>query len=125
MIIRKQVADDQRGASLRMFDIEVWLQLVPILAFLLTFSLLLTIVPVSNLLKRAQLIAHCLFDLDYTIARSTKAVSFIALFYMIYFMIYKSIISNNIKTNSLIVNSSELVEDEADLLTTKRFLSFD
>ena len=120
MIISKQMMEDHQGTSLRMFDIEIWLQLAPILAFLCTFSLLLAMVPVSNLPKKAKLIAGCLLDLDYTIASSMNAVSFITLFYMIYFMIFKSIVSNNIKTNSLIVNTSELADGQNDILLTKR-----
>lgn len=124
MVVRRQVASDQKGASLRMFNIEVWLQLLPILAFLLTFFLLMTVVPVSNLLKRTKLIGQCLFEIDFTITRSMNAISFIALFYLIYFMIFKSIISNNIKTNSLMVNTSELIDDKEDLLRTKRLVQF-
>ena len=121
MMIKKQVVDDREGASLKMFAIEIWLQLVPVLAFFFTFFLLLTIVPVRSRIKRARLISYCLLDWDYAIARSTKAVSLITLFYCIYFMTYKSIISNNIKTNSLIVNSGDLIDSHEDLLATKRF----
>ena len=49
-----------------------------------------------------------------------NAVSFVILFYLIYLMIFKSILSNNIKTSSVIVNVSELVDTGEDLLNTKK-----
>lgn len=90
------------GASLNMLNIEFWSQLFATLALLFTGLLLFKMVKVSNIRRRIELIANCLCEIDFRLSRARSAVSFIALSYLIYFMIFKSILSNNIKSNSVV-----------------------
>ena len=107
-----------------MFKLQICLKLVPVLAFLFTFFLLFKLLKMSGTIKKAQLIASCLFEVNFKLTQSLNAVSFLVLFYLIYSMIFKSILGNNIKSNSVIVDTSDLVEDKADLLSTKRKICF-
>ena len=95
---------DKAAASLKMFKIELWLRILPVLALLFTLLLLLKLVRASHLslCERGRMIAYCLFQIDYKLSKHLNAVSFIALFYLIYLMIFKSILSNNIKSNSIV-----------------------
>ena len=90
------------GASLKMFKIELWLQMLPVAALVFTFLLLFNLVKVSHLYERANLIGHCLFQMNYQLCKPMNAISFIALSYLIYLMIFKAILCNNIKTNSIV-----------------------
>lgn len=90
------------GASLNMFKIELWLKILPVVAFLFIFLLLFSVVKVSHLFERARLIGYCLFQVNYQLCKSINAISLIALFYLIYLTIFKSILSNNIKSNSVV-----------------------
>ena len=90
------------SASLKMFKIELWLQILPVIAFLFTFLLLFSLVKVSHLYERVNLIGHCLFQMNYQLTKPVNTISFIALSYLIYLMIFKAILANNIKTNSIV-----------------------
>ena len=83
--------------SLHMFKLQIWLKLVPVVAFLLTFLLLFKLLKVCGTTRKANLIAGCLFEVDFKLSKSLNVVSLIVLFYATYFMIFKSIVSNNIK----------------------------
>ena len=108
--------------SLNMFNIEFEMQLFAVLAFLFTFILLLQILPILKLFKKVKLILNSLFDLEHKLTKSMNATSLIVLFYLIYFMIFKSILMTNIKTNSIIVDLSTIVDTPQELLNTKRHL---
>lgn len=106
--------------SLNMFDIEIWLKLLPILIFFLIFILLFNLVNNLNPFERAKLILICLLEIDFKLTKSFNLVSFLVYFYLVYFMIFKSILSTNIKTNSVIVNTSAIIDNQNDLLNTKK-----
>ena len=107
-----------------MFKLQIWLKLAPVLAFLLTFLLLFRLLKMRSKVQKTNLIVSCLFEVDFKLSQSPNAVSLIVLFYLIYFMLFKSIVSNNIKSNSVLVNTSDLIESKADLLRTKRKICF-
>lgn len=113
---------DRGGAgSLKMFKIEIWCRILPVVALLATFLLLLKTVKASgSLYERSRLIAYCLFQIDFKLSKQLNAISFIALFYLIYLMIFKSILSNNIKSNSIVMDTSEIVHTKQELLNTRK-----
>ena len=92
-----------KGTSLKMFKIQLWLQILPVVALLATFLLLFNVFRSSvPRYERGRLIAYCLLQIDYRLSKSMNVVSIIALWYLIYLMIFKSILSNNIKSNSVV-----------------------
>lgn len=118
--MKKKLLDFDSSSSLKMFKIEIWLILFTVLAFLFTFTFLFGIIRLSNHIRKSELIINSLFEISFPLSRSLSAISLIILFYNVYFMIYKSILTNNIKTNTVIVNTSELIDSREDLLNTKR-----
>ena len=98
--IKPKVADS--GSSLNMLLIEIWLQLFSTLTLLFTGLLLFKMVKVFNIRRRIELIVNCLWAVDFRASRARSAVSFIVLFYLVYMMIFKSILSNNIKSNTVV-----------------------
>ena len=108
-----------------MFNTEFELKLFAAIAFLFTFILLIQTLSASNLLTKVKLICNSLFEIDYNLTRSMNATSnklssLIVLFYLIYFMFFKSILLTNISTNRVIVDSSMLVDTREDLLNKKK-----
>ena len=119
LMVKKKISEN-KVISLNMFNVEIWLKLCPLLVFLFAFILLLKLVLIKSLVKKIKLILNSLFSIDFKLTESMNAVSFVILFYLIYLMIFKSILSNSIKTNSVIVNVSKLVDTGEDLLNSKR-----
>ena len=118
-LLNKKIANG--AGSLKVFDIEVWLLFISMLAFLFTFIVLFKLIPDRNLVKKSEMIANSLLEISYQLSRTSNLISLIIIFYSIYFRIYKSILTNNIKTNSVIVDTSDIIHSKEDLLNTKRY----
>jgi hypothetical protein len=122
--VLKKKLSDKGASSLSIFNIEIYLQILPIIAFFFTFFLSYIMINISSSIKKVKLILNNLLRSSITLTQSMDAVSFIVLFYSIYLMIFMSIISNNVKTNSVIVDTREIVDSNEDLLNTKRKICF-
>ena len=107
-----------------MFEIEYYLAIFFVFMFLIMFFFLFKFLPISNFFKRAEIVAKNLFQIDFILTRNLNPISLIILFYMIYFMIFKSVLVNNIKSNSVVVDTSEIVNSKEDILKTKKQIFF-
>jgi len=117
-LLKKNLVKDAN--SLKMFEIEYYLAIFFVFMFLIMFFFLFKFLPISNFFKRAEIVAKNLFQIDFILTRNLNPISLIILFYMIYFMIFKSVLVNNIKSNSVVVDTSEIVDSKEDILKTKK-----
>ena len=106
---------------LSIFEIEGYIKLFAILAFLFAFLLLMRFIDWRPLKERLVFVLELLFDLR-SIDRYLGPIALIVLFYSIYFMIFKSVITNNVKTSKIILNTSEIVEQIGDVLKTDKMV---
>ena len=114
-------------SSLSAVNLETCIKSFAIASALLTLILVAGLVQKDSFFKRLELITRNLFELNLSLSRSFGYLGFVIVFYNLYFMIFKGIISSNIKTNKVIVNASLIVDSLDDLSTTigffRRFLS--
>lgn len=151
-VLKKKIFEfEQTDRSLKMFEIEIWLILMPIIVFLLAIGFLFTgcrFLPKFKKIKKIRLIEMIIFNLlgtVYHLSKKTNPISLIIVFYSIYFMIFKSMIINNIKSRpkkselfwfkflkfdfhfdeaqSVIVDTSLMIDSESDLLNAKQYLN--
>lgn len=104
---------------LSVFDVEKSILFFAILAFIFTFLILMKFLRSRPSKEKLIFILEILFDL-----RSTSLyfgpIVLIILFYNTYFMIYKSILTNNIKTSKIILNTSEVIQHREDVLKSDK-----
>lgn len=106
---------------LSIFDIEGFINLFALLAFLFAFIVLMRFIDLRPLKERLLFVLEVLFDLR-SVDRYLGPIALVVLFYNIYFMILKSAITNNVKTSKIILNTSECVEGVADVLKTDKMV---
>lgn len=102
-------------SSLSAVNLERSIKFFAIASLLLTLILLTKLAGKGFSLKGLELVTRNLFEFNFSLSRSFSWVGFVVVFYHIYFMIFKAIISSNIKTQKVIVNASLIVDSLEDL----------
>lgn len=111
---------------LSIFEIDKSLILLAIFSFIMTLIILLKMIKASNTPQSSKmtfeskfyLIIRNLFETDNSLIRYLNTVAMIVLFYNLYFMIFKFIITLNIKSSTVILNTSSIIDNHNDLLNT-------
>lgn len=102
-------------SALSTMNLESSVKSLAIAALLLTLLLLAKLVQRGSFLNGLELVTRNLFEFNFSLSRSFSYLGFIVVFYNLYFLIFKTILASNIKTNKVIVNSSVIVDGLDDL----------
>lgn len=102
-------------------DLETLINLFTFLTFIVTFFICLKYINLKPFKEKILFIFRTLFGLE-SINLRFGTIALVILFYNIYFMILKSIITNNIKTTKIILNTSEILEQKEDVLRSSKLL---
>ena len=90
------------------------------------FILLLKLIKLNPLKERAIVILKILFNIKsieiFQHHSCNWRFGLIVIFYYLYFMIIKSILINNIKTTKIILNTSEILEETSDVLSSSKMI---
>ena len=101
--------------SLSAINLESSINFLAIASLLLISILLAKLAGNRSFIKNLELVTRNLFELNFSLSRSFSYLGFLVVFYNLYLMIFKAILTNNIKTNTLIVNTSLIVDSLDDL----------
>ena len=103
---------------LSIFDIEVQLTGLAMFSFIFTLFFLTSQVKLKPFSERLFFIIRNLLDTDHRLAKRLSAIAFIVIFYNLYFVIFKYLITLNIKSSLVVLNTSSIVDNTDDLLKT-------
>lgn len=118
VLVRK--LNDNVGTSLGMFEIEISLKVLPVVCFSILFLILFLILPKYNLLKKTEFIIRFLTGDRLKKTKIRGSISLILVFYLLYALILTSILTNNIQSSQVVVDTSDIISNSEDLLKTKR-----
>lgn len=110
--------------SLSMFEIESSLKFFSIFSIFLISILIFNILPSFNSTKKMILIVKNLIGIQHNLTKRLNIVSLILIFYMLYWMVFKSILSNNINSKKIVVDTSDIVQEREEILGTKKTICF-
>ena len=105
----------EEQTSLSLMKLESSIKFLTIVFLLFTLILLAKLVKKGAYLKRLEFVTRNLFELNSSLSRSFSYLGFIVVGYSLYFNILKSILSSNINTDRVIVNTSLVVDSFDDL----------
>lgn len=102
-------------SALSTMNLENSVKSLAIAALLLTLLLLAKLVRRGSFTSGVELVTRNLFEFNLSLSRSLSCVGAIVAFYNLYFLIFKAILASNIKTNTVILNTSVIVDSLDDL----------
>ena len=103
---------------LSLFDIERYLIYLSILSFIFIFLLLFKFINLKQLADKTCLILTNLFATNFKLTKKLNVVAFLVIFYNLYFMLFKILVTLDMKSNILVLNTSSIVDNSNDLLRT-------
>ena len=103
---------------LSIFDFERYLIYLSILSFILIFLLLFKLINLKQLTDKTCLILTNLFETDFKLTKKLNVIALLVIFYNLYFMIFKILVTLDMKSNIVVLNTSSIIDNNDDLLKT-------
>src|SRR5438552_3670005 len=108
----KNSLEEEKGFDfMSIFVLDSSLIFLSILELILVLMILIKLIRLKPFSSKLYLILRNLFETNFELTKTFNAIALIIIFYNIYFMIFKLILTLNIKSSMVILNTTAIVDN--------------